>query len=909
MARTHSSYTASPTRSRSPRRSPARRPSKDGSEYEMDLDALGLNSTFESTELQGSYEPPVDRVDTSDIEGPEDFTMNMTYWMTADLPLAQIKSRKEAKGRVEEVRLDAMPEENAAQETTDEGDGVVVEEDSRDHRQGKSTTASPTKRANVTTDERTYSTPASERSMENEEKVRSFLSALPDTDMEGAIAGTPLHMPRQSFLQVPRPSPPKALSLQPTVEDYDTPRKPTQETVIHHMSPAVNRTEDDSLRERIAGLQSRLQQQKLASRTRITELETILSYTQSELEGVRTDNYKQTDKVVSLEKSMEQERQEASRALLAAEECLKAGEQTLDAKMHEFGEEIRLQNLAKLDNQRREFEQQLEVLSASKRLADQQADSKAQSLARVQAEMEDLRCSSEQRLQKHMVQAEEDQQKSGATLSKERDILFEQLASVQARADSLQAQLEKATSEARASREEAESKEATRNAAEAEDRARTVRISELETNLQATRFELECAQADVAAKQQVFRTNLDLNSRIRVLQQDLQLLRADSSASSQQEAKTTELENRISALQSLLEIARADLSTKDRELARHIGSQAQLEHRLNTAQGRIDGLDGTVTTLRQQLAEAHRESSRLRANVGRCEHDIEDANDRLQDARSEADRRVADVEQKLSKMKESKVDTERKFKELQSQRDDLVEGHEAMMLDVRDKAEDAVRKAGALLEQERNEKKRIIKDLKRTKDDLEKLRADAARTVEEEEESDDSLTSISSTDVKEKDGEIASFREIIRKQVVEMKTLKSETNTLRKDNKKLKSAAEAKYDFEATIASLKGELDTLRKENAALHSNRDDQEAINTAMDEKLASMLSKLMKDKAKTVVGKRDGQWQESVGTVQSEKELLGRVLLRQWGREELGIADEKHGERQTYQYQYVKRERAQG
>jgi hypothetical protein len=43
-----------------------------------------------------------------------------------------------------------------------------------------------------------------------------------------------------------------------------------------------------------------------------------------------------------------------------------------------------------------------------------------------------------------------------------------------------------------------------------------------------------------------------------------------------------------------------------------------------------------------------------------------------------------------------------------------------------------------------------------------------------------------------------------------------------------------------------------------------------------------------------------------VQTEKELLGKVLLRQWGREEVGIANEKHGEKQPYKYQYVKRER---
>jgi hypothetical protein len=217
----------------------------------MDLDALGLNSTFESSELQASYEPPVDRVDTSEIEGPEDFTMNMTYWMTADLPLAQIKSRKEAKGRAQQQRMDAMQEEDAAQDETEEGDQAVVEDDMTEPRPAPSNSASPTRRAKGTTDEHTYSTPASERSMEHEEKVKSFLSGLPDTDMEGAISGTPPHMLKQSFLQIPRSSPPKARSLQPTVEDYDTPRKPTQETVIHHTAAAIETREHDELRDHI----------------------------------------------------------------------------------------------------------------------------------------------------------------------------------------------------------------------------------------------------------------------------------------------------------------------------------------------------------------------------------------------------------------------------------------------------------------------------------------------------------------------------------------------------------------------------------------------------------------------------------------------------------------------------------
>ncbi|KAF1918696.1 hypothetical protein BDU57DRAFT_118220 [Ampelomyces quisqualis] len=890
MARTHSSYTASPIRDRSPRRSPARRPSKDGSEYEMDLDALGLNSTFESTELQASYEPPVDRVDTSEIEGPEDFTMNMTYWMTADLPLAQIKSRKEAKSRarIDDGRMDAMKEEEVVQENTEEGDQVIIELNARNQQDGKSHTATPTKCANGTTDERNYSTPASERSMENDEKVRSFLSNLPDTDMEGAIAGTPLHLPRQSFLQVPRSSPPKARSLQPTVEDYDTPRKPTQETVIHHTSAVIDTNTHKALQDQIAQLQAQMGQQDLTLKTRITELETILSYTRSELDTARTDNYRQSERTARLEKDVEQQRVQAEAARSSVAAQLKAKEDALDSKMHDYGEEMRLQNLTKLQDQRDDFERQLQALHESKRLMQEEVVSRDRTLEQVRGELVEVRRSNAEQLQERN-QKESKVDDSDKVASKERIELTQQLSTVQARAEDLETQLHKAAAEAKAMREDAAKRQDARNVMETRTRTGTTRISELETNLRAARFELECAQADISAKQQLFRTNLDLNSRLRTLQSDLEAARSEAHAKNQQSSQDSELQSRLTMLQDRLQSSRAEAFAKDEEIMQHIRSQEKLEEAYNTAQG------------------LHRGNAKSRTDKERIERDLEDVNERLHDAQAESDRRVADVEQKLNRMKEAKLEAERKFREFQYQHDDLVEGHEAMLEDVRDKAEDAVRKAGAMLDQERNEKKRIIKDLKRTKYELETLRTEAEEgAVAEDESCDDSTLSRSSTTAKEKDMEIANLRNIIRKQMSEMKNLRAETTSLRKESKKYKFTAESQTDLEATIRDLKDELKALRTENATLQARLEDQEAVNAAMDEKMATLVSRVMKERAKTVVGKRDGQWQESVGHVQNENELLGKVLLRQWGREELGIADEKHGEKQTYRYRYAKRER---
>ncbi|KAL7775909.1 hypothetical protein CFE70_006321 [Pyrenophora teres f. teres 0-1] len=807
MVRTHSSHTASPTRFQSPQRSPARRPSQDGSQYEMDLDALGLNSTFESTELDNSHRPPVDHLETSEIEGPEDFTMNMTYWMTADLPLAQIKSRKEANTKRPVIRMDVMQEDSEGQGARDATD-KPTQERIEQRRDDRSRTASPTRRANGNTGERVYSKPPSERSMENEEKVRSFLSNLPDTEMDGAITGTPLHVPRHSFLQVPRSSPPKARSLQPTVEDYDTPRKPTAETVIRHTSAVIDTSEQDAARNKIMELQSQLEQQESRSRSRITELETLLSYTRSDLENARTDNYRQKERVSSLEKSMAQQTadHEASRTTTDTE--LKARESALETKMHEFGEKMRLENLAKLETMVEEFERQRKALEESKRQLTDEVKLKAQSLEEAQTELATMRRLREQELQENKTQVQQPENKDDPET--DRLMLAEQLSSVQARAEALQSSLESATSEARAAREDAQNKDTMRSAAETEARSHAKRITELEAHLSTARFEVQCAEADMAAKKQLFQTNLDLSSRLRVLQSELETAQRSSTVKEQEGPRTAELEARIKeleseiaslrssptntstsdseqsrniadlernirSLQSQLQSAQDDLAAKDQQISQYMETQEHNEQRLNTSLGRIQSLEAGMTSLRQQLAEAHRDVAKARADAERFKQDLEDANDRLQDARAEADRRVTDLDRKLAKLKELKTDTETKFKELRAQHEDLREGHEAMIQDVRDKAEDAVRKAASLLDQERSEKKRLQKELKKTKQDLDNLRARGMSS------SDDESSTIAAPEEShsKSSADVSSLRTALAAQTAQTASLKSSLSALR----------------------------------------------------------------------------------------------------------------------------------
>lgn len=870
MARTHSSYTASPTRTRSPQRSSARRSSsEDGSQYEMDLDALGLNSTFESTVLEGNYEPPVDRVDTSEVEGPEDFTMNMTYWMTADLQPAPVKSRKETQSRGSRTATSA---ERQAGEEGEEGDRAAAE---------ASTAASPTVRVHGTTASREYSTPASDRSMPNEEKVRSFLSALPDTELDHLPAGTPLRGPRQSMLQIPRSSPPKARSLQPTVEDYDTPRKPTQQTVIHHPAPAAHGEQTTSA-DRVAELHARLDQQELASRTRITELETILSYTRTELDNTRNDNYKHKDNIARLEAFLEEQRAKQDVTDDSLENRLKTLEQEHKTQLQHLEQRLQHEHERTLQIQREELEHRLEELETSNDEVSEQVRTKTQELESIREQLA-LRDAEEAE------QREKNETQDQQAFAAERTDLLNNLNSVQARADLLQAELARATAEAKAAREDTQARESSDATFKAAPYSQASRISDLETQLQDARFSLECAQADVAAKEQLFQTNISLNVNLRALRSELEA----------QQTALAQLRSGQTARSASDEQLQSELAAKDRIVEQHVEERDSLQRQLSTAHGRISGLENSLTTLRAQLADAHRETGVARADAERLTHDLRDANDRLADVRAEADRRVADFEKKLAKTKDLRAETESKLRELKSQHDDLVEGHAAILEDVRDKAEDAVRKTGALLAQERKEKTRLKKDVERLQRELNTLRTahEQDSTVRFASGSDTTSTALPAPkpadDPKEK--EIDSLKSIIKTQLTELKTLKSTHAS---------AITTLTTSHEDSLNTLRAEISSLRTQ---LETQALDHAAINAAMDEQLSALLSKLMKERARTVVGKRDGQWEEVQRNSAGEKELLGKVLMRQWGREECGVTEEKErGRKQVFEYKYVMRER---
>lgn len=860
----------------------------------MDLDALGLNSTFESTDLDQKHQPKVDVIETSDIEGPDDFTMNMTYWMTADLTRGhQVRSRKEADTKVSEVRGDANFAASQAQDALSTRDRATMGKavhtaESEANADLEPTSTTP--RVDTTAKGFPSSKAPSEASMEHDEKVRSYLSALPDTDLDGhVLTSTPLRIPKHNLLPIPS-SPARARSLQPTVEDHDTPRKPTQETVIHHPPQRIARSEQEMLRQQIEELQARMQEDAHTSKTRITELETLLSYTRSDLDTARSEVYKQRGQMDDLQKTVD--RQQSELEARAINTVAQDGQDS--AKSQGPSDSIRLQYFAEIQSQKEDFKRQLQALEEAKRNVDQEMTARGELLAHVQAELKQLRGSNEQGLDRRDAPPTANQSIQQGRADQALD-WEKKLAAVQERADSFQADLEKASAELKDARQEAIGNRALQRSTDEMIQSQSARIAQFQSQVSSLESEAASSREELIKKDKQIQQKEDLESQLRATQTELEDLRKTQEQNQHWRSEYTQLESQYQNLRSQLRSTRTDSEEIDELATKPFEERQQIEQRLQAAQGRIDSLEATIASLRQQLGEAHRETSKARTDAEQFKDLLEDANDRLQDARAEADRRVLDVEMKLSKLKDLKTTSESKLKErlveLQTEHDELKEDHEMRMESVRDNAEDAIRKAGSLLEKERAEKRKAVKEAKKMSLELEHLRAKTTHIVEDDDQSGDEDSTPKN--------ELESLRLLVQKQASTLKRVEAERSILRKEAARLQDMQGIPQNQH--VLDLQSQLDAVRRENQKLRDDaairEQDFQAVNKAMDERLARMLSKALKERTKTAVNKRDGQWVEKM---QNERELMGKVLMREWGRQEVGVAEE--GEKQSYRYKYV-------
>ncbi|TKA24626.1 hypothetical protein B0A50_06386 [Salinomyces thailandicus] len=99
-----------------PQRAHSRPSSRVDTDYELDLDALGLDDSNTSSPVK----PHVDRIASEDIEGPSDFTLNMEKWMRGGGTLGRGLARG---GRGERTAVESFHESEINTRTSQDGRG------------------------------------------------------------------------------------------------------------------------------------------------------------------------------------------------------------------------------------------------------------------------------------------------------------------------------------------------------------------------------------------------------------------------------------------------------------------------------------------------------------------------------------------------------------------------------------------------------------------------------------------------------------------------------------------------------------------------------------------------------------------------------------------------------------------
>lgn len=111
-------------------------------------------------------------------------------------------------------------------------------------------------------------------------------------------------------------------------------------------------------------------------------------------------------------------------------------------------------------------------------------------------------------------------------------------------------------------------------------------------------------------------------------------------------------------------------------------------------------------------------------------------------------------------------------------------------------------------------------------------------------------------------------------------------------------------DLEAQQAKLNAAIlerddaqDELATSQTSLQEAKDalaDQEAISLAVDAKISS------------AIAKREAYWRGRLEASEQERKVMIKALLRQWGREEVGVTEAELEGRQGYEYQLLKEKR---
>ncbi|KAF2096088.1 hypothetical protein NA57DRAFT_78860 [Rhizodiscina lignyota] len=287
--------------------------------------------------------------------------------------------------------------------------------------------------------------------------------------------------------------------------------------------------------------------------------------------------------------------------------------------------------------------------------------------------------------------------------------------------------------------------------------------------------------------------------------------------------------------------------------------------------------DARAEYLRTQLQEREEDAVEARLRLASARRDAESASERLRVVTEEHREEVITLKTKLAEAEGWKGELIRQVDEQRSQilkmEGDVMKlkgekrkwdadareqraQNEAVLEDVRGRAEEAVRKAGVLLDKEKNGRVSAERELGEVREDMHNVR-EQLRSLSVDGASDrrDSGFSEPTFESSQKEAtfeaEIKSLREALQKQTRDADTARAET------------------------AAANDELRLLRE----------DMVAINEAMDARIAKMMKK------------REQEWASKFDALSKERSRISKALMQSWGEIEVGESVP-----QEYRYRYV-------
>lgn len=897
--------------------------SSENTAYSIDFDAL-MGGSKDNDDLTMDDMEPVEAVRSEDVDGPSDFTQNMEFWMRARLPLVNDRHRKDEGGGEGNAATTTTPAIRAAQtEEEDAGEGGLlpvraarVSMDGRDHvsdsegeHEGENDTeedrgedseddegtehggsfeygqseepgedtrevaaaAMQDLEGYVISDEDGSGFSPQERSGSIDEQI-DILSSMDDVNEDeyrsGPASPQPPQQPQPREWRRQASSSPRrqrASWLQPTVEDIEeTPPDSVRPSPRGGAGPPpVVRVEDFEEKLRKQGEKSKpvferrrpiFQRSRLSYDTRQPSYDTSRpSYESNRPSQLSKDSSGQESASDGKEDSYESDSGWDEEDLLAHIERLRSD----------------LRNQREESNSRiASLESQLEQTRTERDDARENEQRRVRDLnTQNNDHMKDLEKHWQRRLAMAQERYEQDAQEQKASFALVKSSFESRLSATES---GLQAQLAQKEAELDSTKStHKQDVDQQRAAHDAKVAALEDRVKSLQSSI-ADRERRPTAQAEDALAQSATRI--------------------------------ADLEARLSATQSQLEAANRPASSPspttnpDRTQHQTTTSDPDL---LARAKSQVADLEAHLARVQAQLALAHRETTDLQQKLEKqnrsraTSEQARQGNDGDGDAEQNGTR---DLPRMLEKAR-GELDEERRARKqrvraLEREVEAAKRGREEAVREVRQKAEEAVRRAGAMVKSERGEKAKLKQALEGVKAEVEGLRAVVEGRKKDvssrgHSRSQSAPVNNNNNNNNSNNGPTTEAEDYNDDDIT---TTTAATTSTQDERERLRHALRKAQD-DATKA---------RQEAKAL---REDHATVNRQMDERVVQL------------VRAREREWRARLEAVAREKKALGRALLHEWGREEVGDqqvpvvvgrdgAEGKANGGQGYRYKFVKR-----